>query len=114
MFPKFNHRVRSFCRARKLTGQGNIQGLSDSVRLRNVIQRQRIFKSDVRGWDPLSQLGSNPFLSDNQAGEDINLAKNLIDFTFKKVESERLLIGEYHKFLEVCQRVDTLEMGLLN
>ena len=82
-----------FAEQEKFTGQGNIQGLSDSVRPRNVIQRQRIFKSDVRDWDFLSQWGSDPFLSDNQAGEDINLAKNLTDFTFKKVKLERLLIG---------------------
>ena len=50
-----------FAEQEKFTGQGNIQGLSDSVRPLNVIQRQRIFKSDVRDWDFLSQWGSNPF-----------------------------------------------------
>ena len=82
-----------FAEQEKFTGQGNIQGLSDSVRPRNVIQRQRIFKSDVRNWDPLSQWGSDPFLSGKPAGENINLTKTITDFTFKKVESERLLVG---------------------
>ena len=103
-----------FAEQEKFTGQGNIQGLSDSVRQRNVIQRQRIFKSDVRDWYFLSQWDSDPFLSDNQAGENINLAKNQIDFTFKKVESGRLQIGKSHKFLDAAQSLDMLEMELLN
>jgi len=46
----------------------------------------------MRDWDPLSSQGSDPFLSGKPAVENIIWPKTITAFTFKKVESERLLI----------------------
>jgi len=40
------------------------------------------------------------------------LAKTIIDLTFKKVESERLLIG-YHNFFSACQSVDMFTVSAI-
>jgi len=68
----------------------------------------------MRDWNFLSQWGSDPFISNNQTGENITMAKTTTDFTLKKVESERLQIGKSHKFLDSAQSLDMLEMELLN
>ena len=70
------------------------QALGDKVLIKILVHKIKIDKGcQNRDWHPLSQLGSNPFLSGKPAGENINMAKTRADFTVKKVTQARLLIG---------------------